>query len=670
MTPHRDDDLQGASPEPAAPSADAAAGNISLVLAAEALDRLVIGAMQEGIVVSTRSGGLRLANQAAERILGLSRAQLEFGEPPPPGWALLQADGVTPVAMHPGREVMQSGNPIDGRVGAVHHEDGRVTWVRMSGQPLHAPDGRPDGVVMTFVDITEERYAAERRLDEARLQSLDQRLNDIEMIVAVDGTIVHVNDRALAAYGYSRDEMTRISIRDLRAPETQQAIAGQMHRADEGGVRFETVHQRADGTTFPVEVSSRGFTVGDARYLHSLVRDLTDQKNAEAERRELEAQVAAGLSDRTLILETSPVGICKAVRRHLLWTNRRMEEMFDYPPGGMAGISTHDIYASEEAWNELGETAYPILAAGLAYVAELQFVRRDGSLFWGRLSGRAMHPEDVMAETVWTLEDITGAREYEQRIAENEERLRSMVTAMAEGVVVQDPSGRITMANAAAARILGMTQDQLEGRSSMDPGWQSIHEDGRPFPGETHPAMVTLATGRPQVGVIMGVSTPDDALRWISISSEPMRHAPDQAPYAVVTTFTDITDLRRGREALEASERRYRKLFDSLREAVIVFDVVRNAQGMVIDWRLREANAGGRRYLGAAYPFSLGRPVGELLGEAETRPFVLVTDQIVAGRGGDREISFTAAGGRFTGTAFAIDDATIVAVGPELVRAS
>ena len=643
-----------------------AAENLDPGLVAETLDRLVIGAMQEGVVVSTRSGGLRMVNKAAERILGLNRIQLEFGEPPPAGWAMLEEDGVTPIRIHPGTEVMTSGLPIDGRVGAVRHADGSLTWVRMSGQPLHTSGGAPDGVVMTFVDITEERRLAAHALDEARLRSLDQRLNEIEMIVGIDGTIVHVNDRALEAYGYARDEMIGRSIRDLRAPDTMGAVAGQMQRAIEGGIRFETVHRRADGSTFPVEVSSRGFEVGGVRYLHSLVRDLTAQKTADADRQALEEQIAAGLRDRNLILETSPLGICKAVRRHLAWTNRRMEEMFGHPPGGMAGISTHDIYASEEAWLALGEVAYPIMAGGLTYVADLEFMRLDGTRFWGRLAGRAMHPEDVRAETVWTLEDITGTREYEQRIAESEERLRSIVTAMAEGVVVQDPSGAIVMANAAAARILGMTEDQLEGKTSMDPGWRSIHEDGHPFPGEDHPAMVTLRTGEPQVGAIMGVGTPDNVVRWISTSSEPMRHAPDEAPYAVVSTFTDITDLRRGREALERSERRYRKLFDSLREAVIVFDVLRNRQGVVVDWRLREANAGGRRYLGAAYPFSIFRPIGELLGDAEMRPHVMATDQLLAGRDGDRGIEFMAPGGRFKGTAFAIDDDTIVAVGPEL----
>lgn len=664
-SPHHQSTTQG---QDASARPDANGARLDPGLVADALDRLVISAMSEGVVVSTRSGGLRMANAAAERILGLSRRQLEFAEGPPEGWAMLQEDGVTPMTGHPGGAAMRSGKPIEGQVAAIRHVDGRLTWVRMSAQPIRASDGAVDGVVMTFVDITEERQAQARALEDARLHSLDQRLNDIELIVSLDGFIVHANDRALEAYGYAREEMVGLSIRDLRADSTPPEVAAQMHRADQGGVRFETTHRRKDGTAFPVEVSSRGFEADGQRFLHSLVRDLTEQKAAERVRRELEAQVEAGLRDRELLLETSPLGICKSVGRVLLWVNRRMEEIFGYERGTMAGISTHDIYASEAGWQQMGSVAYPILAAGLTYVGEYEYYRSDGTTFWGRLSGRAMDPRNPFAESVWTLEDITGQREYEHRIAESEERLRSLVAAMAEGVVLQGMGGEIMAANQAAERILGMTRDQMEGRTSMDPRWRAIREDGTPFPGDQHPAMVTLATGEPQASVMMGVTTPDDMLRWISISSEPLRHAASEKPYAVVTTFTDITEVRRGREALEISERRYRKLFDNLREAVIVFDVLRNTQGTVVDWRLREANAGGRRWLGPAYPFSVGRPAGELLGDAEVRSLLAYTDQILSGRGGDRAITFRTHAGPFTGTAFAIDDGTIVAVGPELPK--
>ena len=87
--------------------------------------------------------------------------------------------------------------------------------------------------------------------------------------------------------------------------------------------------------------------------------------------------------------------------------------------------------------------------------------------------------------------------------------LRSVFEAMVEGVVVQRRDGTIAFANPAAERILGLPLDQLAGLTSADPRWRAEHEDGSPFPGDTHPAMVALATGRAVRSVFMSVHKPD-----------------------------------------------------------------------------------------------------------------------------------------------------------------
>ncbi|PJF25267.1 MAG: hypothetical protein CUN53_13660, partial [Phototrophicales bacterium] len=133
---------------------------------------------------------------------------------------------------------------------------------------------------------------------------------------------------------------------------------------------------------------------------------------------------------------------------------------------------------------------------------------------------------------------------YRQQLMDSEDRYRSVVSALSEGVVLQAKDGTIQASNQAAERILGLTVDQMMGRTSLDPRWRAIHEDGTPFPGETHPAMVTLRTGEPQSNVIMGVHHPDDTLVWISINSHPLTRPGETQPYAVVTSFTDITELR------------------------------------------------------------------------------------------------------------------------------
>lgn len=126
---------------------------------------------------------------------------------------------------------------------------------------------------------------------------------------------------------------------------------------------------------------------------------------------------------------------------------------------------------------------------------------------------------------------------------------------MAEGLVVQDRSGKIVMANESAARILGLSMEQLLGRDSFDPRWKTTHEDGSAFLGEDHPSMVCLRTGKPIDKVIMVIETGEGERRYISINSHPdidesgcVRHA--------VTTFTDISEIKEAQAILEKSKER------------------------------------------------------------------------------------------------------------------
>ncbi len=128
-------------------------------------------------------------------------------------------------------------------------------------------------------DIT-ERQAAEATL--ARYRLLAEQARDIVLFVRRDGQILEANQAAIQAYGYTLQELGTLSIRDLRAPETQLLTAEQLAEADAEGILFETVHRRKDGTTFPVEVSSRGADLGGVRVLLSIVRDITARKAAEA----------------------------------------------------------------------------------------------------------------------------------------------------------------------------------------------------------------------------------------------------------------------------------------------------------------------------------------------------------------------------------------------------
>ena len=120
---------------------------------------------------------------------------------------------------------------------------------------------------------------------------------------------------------------------------------------------------------------------------------------------------------------------------------------------------------------------------------------------------------------------------------------------MVLGVVYQDINGKIISANPPAEEILGLSIDQMQGRTSTDPRWKSIHEDGSDFPGETHPAMVALKTGKKVKNVIMGVFDPKkEETRWININATPQFKDDEAKPFQVYTTFEDITERQKAQE--------------------------------------------------------------------------------------------------------------------------
>ena len=203
-----------------------------------------------------------------------------------------------------------------------------------------------------------------------------------------------------------------------------------------------------------------------------------------------------------------------------------------------------------------GETEY--------YIIEHRLKCKDGLYKWILSRGQILtkSPDGKPLRMIGTHIDITERKRVEEALRESEERYRSVIDAMNEGIVLQQADGQIMAWNKNAEKILGLTSDQMRGRTSIDPRWRAIHEDGSPFPGEDHPSMFTLNTGQSQINVIMGVHKPNGQLTWISINSQPLFNPHQTKAYAVVTSFTDITEKRQLEIDLQQSEALFRGVFE------------------------------------------------------------------------------------------------------------
>ncbi|HEY5951119.1 MAG TPA: PAS domain-containing sensor histidine kinase [Kofleriaceae bacterium] len=127
-----------------------------------------------------------------------------------------------------------------------------------------------------------------------------------DIILVIDpttGALVDANLAAVAAYGYSRAELLGMNIFELRVALPAE-VEQQMRVANREGVLFDTLHRRKDGSTLPVEVSSRGQDIGGRRLLFSIVRDASERKQFEQERESLLAatQRALALRDEFLMI--------------------------------------------------------------------------------------------------------------------------------------------------------------------------------------------------------------------------------------------------------------------------------------------------------------------------------------------------------------------------------
>lgn len=235
-----------------------------------------------------------------------------------------------------------------------------------------------------------------------------------------------------------------------------------------------------------------------------------------------------------------------------VWVNRSAARTFGLTPGDLPRLASDERRTKllAEDGSALPREAFaPVEAMRTGRPVRQVFGLPTGSWFDASVQP-ILDAAGTVEGAVMSVADVTAQREARTELAKTEAMLSSVFAAMQEGVVVQGRDGAIIHANAAAERILGLSADQMAGRTSMDPRWRAEHEDGSPFPGETHPAMEALATGTSIRETFMAVHRPDGSKALIEINAEPLWSSGQGASH-VVATFLDVT----ARKAAEADLR-------------------------------------------------------------------------------------------------------------------
>ncbi len=149
--------------------------------------------------------------------------------------------------------------------------------------------------------------------------------------------------------------------------------------------------------------------------------------------------------------------------------------------------------------------------------------------------------------------DITEQKNIDTLLHDNEQRFRAIVGALTEGVLVTDNKGVLIFCNAAAEKLLGTTTSTLrESYASADGrlGWRLIGEDMAPLGFDESAQLKALRTGQPQRNVVMGIESPGNRVKWLTVNSEPLFSKVDGSIESVVTSFAEITDVKHANQAM------------------------------------------------------------------------------------------------------------------------
>ncbi|MCK9285030.1 MAG: EAL domain-containing protein [Rhodocyclaceae bacterium] len=173
--------------------------------------------------------------------------------------------------------------------------------------------------------------------------------------------------------------------------------------------------------------------------------------------------LAQTLLELRAILENATVGILFTRRRVIVQANALAAEMWGYRPDEMLGLPGEALNASHEAYEELGREAVPQLSAGRSYRSERLMRRKDGSLFWCRISAKALNPDYPGQGTIWIMEDVDEERSIRDALDRSTRELLGIFETNLIGIAVVRQQ-RIVRCNRCIEELMGVESGALLSR--------------------------------------------------------------------------------------------------------------------------------------------------------------------------------------------------------------
>ena len=437
----------------------------------------------------------------------------------------------------------------------ARHKNGTLFWVECSLRRSFI--GTTDRILLTLRDITERKLTEEVL---RRFENLVTFSHDIIFFVRRhDLQIVEANPAATKAYGYSREQLLKMTIYQLRVPDTLDLIEAQAEQADKQGILFETVHHRSDGSTFPVEVSSRGETIDGVRMLINVARDISERKRTELALKESEAQLSfliKNSSDALVIINAD------GTQRYV---SPGAERITGFPTVELEGrpidtlIHPDDLKDITEAWNEA--IAHPEKTVTVQY----RHIHKTQGWVISEAIAQSFMNEPAINGVIASVRNITERKNAEELLRASEKKFEAVFQHSPVGLVLLNGKGAVLDCNQYLANIFGIHQGENIGLNLLD----------RLPEGLVRQCLLNAISNEgvhhyegPYASVMNGKEI------YISAFSEKV------TPDLLIVIIMDITERKRAEDELRESEDKFSMTFKSSPDSV---NINRLEDGLYVD---------------------------------------------------------------------------------------
>ncbi len=275
---------------------------------------------------------------------------------------------------------------------------------------------------------------------------------------------------------------------------------------------------------------------------------------------------AAGEAALAQVIQNVAAGIVVLQDGRIVYANGGAGKMLARDAAALVGVDPADLLSEAER-HRPGESMRALIEG-----------RSDEDYNEYRVvlpDGRVRHLAVAGTRTDWggrpamlgVLHDISRQRAAMAALRGSEERYRTMVDSLSEGVMIFDAQARLKGINPAAEQLLGATFEQLRHNEVAD--WQPVDVHGGVVPPDQIPISRVLATGEPVRHALLGMQIAGQGTRWLDVNCEPLRDGAGVVSGGLLS-MTDVTESRRVEEALRVSESTNRTLMDALADGVFV----------------------------------------------------------------------------------------------------